>query len=287
MIDGAVSASATAISYVNDLSASAQAQLNALRDGTATAKNALVATTAATATNATNLGGTAAAGYPKLASVNTFTAGQKIRATIPYLWLETSAQGTDANVWLLGYVTGTTFGMFAEKDDGTSGTAFFTAHRKAAPSATSVDAIDFTADLVRVNGQNVLNPVQLSGIPAASYARLDQAQTFNGGQGSTIVAVNTAVNPITINCALGDVHRLDLTGSRTLAAPASPRSGQTLVLILRQLGTGSNLITWNSVFKFSGGTKPTLSTAVNSVDVFAFVYDNLYSVWLQAGLNVS
>ena len=57
---------------------------------------------------------------------------------------------------------------------------------------------------------------------------------------------------------------------RSLANPANVSAaslGQRIVIYLIQGGSGSNTITsWGSVYKFSAGTKPTLTTAVNAVD---------------------
>lgn len=58
---------------------------------------------------------------------------------------------------------------------------------------------------------------------------------------------------------------------RTLANPTNPKVGQTGVIYLVQDGTGSRTITsWGTNYKFSGGTKPTLSTAASTVDVLAY-----------------
>lgn len=57
---------------------------------------------------------------------------------------------------------------------------------------------------------------------------------------------------------------------RTLANPANLNAGnvgQRLVFYLIQGGSGSNTISsWGSVYKFAGGVKPTLSTAVAAID---------------------
>lgn len=80
-LDGAVSLSHTQLMRLNDVSASVQLQLNSLRDGTATAYNALYANSTSFAVNSNNalsLGGFAAAAYPRLSVANTFTARQNI-----------------------------------------------------------------------------------------------------------------------------------------------------------------------------------------------------------------
>lgn len=77
LLDGAVSLSHTQLMRLSDVSASVQLQLNQLRDGSATANNALYANSASFAANANNalsLGGFAAATYPRLSTFNTFTS---------------------------------------------------------------------------------------------------------------------------------------------------------------------------------------------------------------------
>lgn len=101
-IDSAVSLSAAQVMYLNDLSASVQLQLNQLRDGSATANNALYANSASLATVATNslaLGGVAANDFARLSQSNVFTgtgdaatAAIKLSSTGPHLsWNETGA----------------------------------------------------------------------------------------------------------------------------------------------------------------------------------------------------
>jgi hypothetical protein len=58
---------------------------------------------------------------------------------------------------------------------------------------------------------------------------------------------------------------------RTLTNPSNPKAGQKGVIYVVQDGTGSRTITtWGSQYKFSGGTKPTLSTAASAVDVISY-----------------
>lgn len=61
---------------------------------------------------------------------------------------------------------------------------------------------------------------------------------------------------------------LTLTGNVTLNQPLNIQQGAQYVLDVRQDSTGGRTITWNSVFKFAGGTPPTISTAANARDVF-------------------
>tara|TARA_R110002153_G_scaffold28174_4_gene87294 strand:- start:661 stop:1491 length:831 start_codon:yes stop_codon:yes gene_type:complete len=74
-----------------------------------------------------------------------------------------------------------------------------------------------------------------------------------------------------------------LGGNRILDNPTNMYSGTSYNLLVAQDGTGSRTLTFGTVFKWAGGTAPTLSTAANAVDVFTFIYDgsSLYGSVLQ------
>lgn len=71
---------------------------------------------------------------------------------------------------------------------------------------------------------------------------------------------------------------LTLAGNRTLAAISNQKAGATYILIIKQDGTGSRTLAFNSNYKFTFGTTPALSSGANDVDVFSFVSDgtNMY-----------
>ena len=82
----------------------------------------------------------------------------------------------------------------------------------------------------------------------------------------------------------GNVGLWAIAGNRTLAAPTNPSVGSS-VLRITQDGTGSRTVTWNSVFKWSAGSAPVLSTAANAIDVLSFIYDgtNHYGTLVSRG----
>jgi hypothetical protein len=65
--------------------------------------------------------------------------------------------------------------------------------------------------------------------------------------------------------------------NRTMGAPTGLVSGAFYALAVIQ-NSGSNTLTWNSIFKWPFGTAPTLSTAASAKDYFVFRSDgtNLY-----------
>ena len=76
------------------------------------------------------------------------------------------------------------------------------------------------------------------------------------------------------------VAQVTLAGNRTFAAPTNMIDGGFYALIIIQDGTGSRTATFNSVFKFTGGTAPTLTTTASARDILVFQSNgtNLYEV---------
>lgn len=117
---------------------------------------------------------------------------------------------------------------------------------------------------------------QAGGYPVAS---LHNAQEYSATQNFN---ATTLTDGATINwdASANQVTSVTLGGNRTFAAPTNMVDGGAYVLIVVQDGTGSRTITWNSVFKWVGGTAPTLTTANGSRDQFVFVSNgtNMYEI---------
>lgn len=76
-----------------------------------------------------------------------------------------------------------------------------------------------------------------------------------------------------------------VSSNRTMGAPSGLVSGAYYGLAVIQNG-GSNTLTWNSVFKWAGGSAPTLSTAAGAKDYFVFRSDgtNMYEQGRSLGV---
>lgn len=113
----------------------------------------------------------------------------------------------------------------------------------------------------------------------ANVAFLNVAQEYTKTQNFN---ATTLTDGATINwdASANQVTSVTLAGNRTLAAPTNLADGATYILIIKQDATGGRTLTFNAVYKFPGGTVPTLSTAANAVDIITFVSDgtNMYGV---------
>jgi hypothetical protein len=114
----------------------------------------------------------------------------------------------------------------------------------------------------------------------AAKSSLAVANTFTKSQTSQMVTRGTVTGTVTIDASAGNSQRMVLGGNITLAAPSNPMSGQNLGLHIIQDGTGSRIITWNAVFKWAGGTAPSLSTTASARDFVAMTYDDVSAVWI-------
>ena len=117
-------------------------------------------------------------------------------------------------------------------------------------------------------------------------ASLTVAQEFTAQQNFN----NTALTfDATQDWALtaNQVATLTLTANTTFDAPTQMVDGAFYSLIMIQDGTGGRTASWDAVFKWAGGTAPTLTTTASAKDIFVWRSDgtNMYEVGRQ--LNVS
>ena len=72
------------------------------------------------------------------------------------------------------------------------------------------------------------------------------------------------------NLSTQQVAKVTLAGSRTLNAPTNQQAGAFYSLAIIQDGTGSRTLTFNSAYKFTGATAPTLTTTASAKDIIIF-----------------
>jgi hypothetical protein len=100
-------------------------------------------------------------------------------------------------------------------------------------------------------------------------AKTDVVQSFTAAQRGTYVTLTDAAT-IATDLSLGNNFQVTLGGNRTLGAPTNVVAGQSGIIRVVQDGTGSRTLAYNSVWKFPGGTAPTLTTTANAVDLLAY-----------------
>ena len=106
-----------------------------------------------------------------------------------------------------------------------------------------------------------------------------------GGAASNITALSDG-STITIDMATACHHSVTLAGNRTFAAPSNQVVGQSGSIFISQDGTGSRTASFNSAFKFVGGSAPTLSTAANAIDRIDYIIKSSNVIHCSVSLDV-
>ena len=94
--------------------------------------------------------------------------------------------------------------------------------------------------------------------------------SLTGGAAANVTALSDG-STITIDMATACHHSVTLGGNRTFAAPSNQAVGQSGSIFITQDGTGSRTASFNSAFKFVGGTAPTLTTGAGLTDRIDYI----------------
>ena len=97
------------------------------------------------------------------------------------------------------------------------------------------------------------------------------------------VSVAVASSAVSLDFSTGNNFTTILNGNVSIANPTTPQPGQSGIIYIRQDGTGSRTMSFNSDWDFAGGTAPTLSTAISAVD--ALIYNVQTSTAISAFLQ--
>jgi hypothetical protein len=146
---------------------------------------------------------------------------------------------------------------------------------------TAIAAISTTGVLQRTGS----NTWAAAALIASDIPSLDAAKITSGTLAAARIVASQALTDqatITWDTSAGAFATVTLAGSRTVAAPTNLTAGASYGIKVTQDGTGGRALTWNAVFKWSGGT-PVLSTAASAIDVLTFISDgtNLYGSILK------
>jgi len=225
--------------------------------GTFTARNNFFGTTLSSVAQIEGTG--SAAGRGALSVINNDVSNNP-----PYLLLGRSGAaslGSNAVV-----VSGSRLGTLTFH--GADGTSFIEA-------ATVAGEVDGTPGSTDMPGRLVFSTTADGAASPTERMRISSAGriTVAGSALNTPVALTDAAT-VAVDLSLSNNYSLTLGGSRTLGAPTNQTAGQSGVIVITQDGTGSRTLAYNTVWKFPGGTAPTLTTTASAVDVIAFYVES-------------
>ena len=113
-------------------------------------------------------------------------------------------------------------------------------------------------------------------------AALAVAQNFTAAQGVTPVTLADAAT-IATDASLSNQFVVTLGGNRILGAPTNLVAGRVYEWEIKQDSNGGRTLAFASIFKFEGGSAPTLGTAANSSDIITARYNGTNLHCIKAG----
>tara|TARA_R100001591_G_scaffold5235_2_gene11604 strand:- start:986 stop:1891 length:906 start_codon:yes stop_codon:yes gene_type:complete len=103
---------------------------------------------------------------------------------------------------------------------------------------------------------------------SVSVATINKATFIKQVAGTPVTLTDAA--SIAVDFATGTNFVVSLGGNRTLENPSNAVAGQTGHIYVIQDGTGSRTLAFGNAYNFVGGTAPTMSTSINSVDLLIY-----------------
>ena len=152
----------------------------------------------------------------------------------------------------------------------------------------SATAVDSTRVITTSISSSITDTTKLFATTAISVSAVDslgKQLRITKSAVADIVSLTDA-STISVNFNSGQNFDVRLGGNRNLGAPTNVQSGQTGSFFVRQDGTGSRTLSFNSAYKFVGGTAPTLTTTASAVDRIDYVVLSSSSVHMAASLDV-
>ena len=119
-----------------------------------------------------------------------------------------------------------------------------------------------------------------------TIAGLEKAQEFTKTQNFNATTLVDGAS-ISWDASANQVTSVTITDNRTMSAPTNLVDGAVYLLMIIQDGTGSRTMSFNAVFKFTGGTAPTLTTTAAAKDILVFYSDGTNMYEIGRSLNVS
>lgn len=120
-----------------------------------------------------------------------------------------------------------------------------------------------------------------SGMTATQHNTVYVPHLEIGGQANTPVYNSGTGTTFTLNFNNSNIQTITVTGNTTMNNPSNVKDGAVYTVIIKQGATTGTINSWDTNFKFEGGTAPTLTTNPYAVDIITFISDdvgNLYGL---------
>lgn len=132
---------------------------------------------------------------------------------------------------------------------------------------TSTLALGGASGPMNEQAQSLLNRTEYLALFAS------RNNTYTKAQRGAYVALVSAAASIAVDLSLSNNFSHTLTEDTELAAPSNVVAGQAGVIHFTQDAATPRTLTFDSFWKFAGGSAPSLTASVDAVDVLSYVVD--------------
>jgi len=119
-----------------------------------------------------------------------------------------------------------------------------------------------------------------------TVAGINVAQEFTATQNFNATTLTDA-STIAWDASANQVTSVTLGGNRTLGASTNQVDGGVYVISVIQDGTGGRTLSFNSNYKFAGGSAPTVTSTASARDIFVFKSNGTNMFEIGRSQNVS
>ncbi len=109
----------------------------------------------------------------------------------------------------------------------------------------------------------------------AQTAKLNTAQEYTAAQNFDATALLSSTGHIAWNLNANQVTKHTMTENTILDNPTNMKDGGTYRITITQHASSAKTLGFGSVYKWPGGTAPTLSVGASAVDIFEFSSDGV------------
>ncbi len=150
----------------------------------------------------------------------------------------------------------------------------------AAYSVAGTAILSDSAGTMTISNVDALDATSAASISAATAG---VAQEYTKTQNFNATSLTSTSNSIAWDAESNQVVKHTATENTTIAAPSNLVDGATYIFTFTQHASSAKTLSFNAVFKWPGGTAPTVSTGANAVDVLTFITDgtNMFGTFSQ------
>ena len=142
--------------------------------------------------------------------------------------------------------------------------------------------IGSTTQLIASNSSSVV----WIGISALGIALVGTVNAWTASQSGQVTALSDGAN-IALDLSLSNNFSVTLAGNRQLDNPSNEIPGTSGVIVVTQDGGGSNTLSFDTQYEFTGGTAPTLTTTGGATDVLYYYVEAADKILISSALDFS